>query len=146
MTNLSYRTTIEVPQSPQEVFQRIGDVSNWWSKDYEGSSARLHDEFVIHHPGAHYSKQKLVEVIPNRRVVWLVTESALLWLRDQSEWTNTRMVFDITTVGDKTVLHFMHEGLVPDKECYARCEQGWNTVIKEWLLNFITTGTAIQRA
>ena len=48
------------------------------------------------------------------------------------------MIFEMTTKGDKTMLHFTHEGLVPEKECYARCEQGWNMVIKEWLFNFIT--------
>jgi hypothetical protein len=52
------------------------------------------------------------------------------------------MVFEINTKGDKTVLHFSHEGLVPEKECYARCEQGWNMVIKDWLFNFITGGKA----
>jgi len=48
------------------------------------------------------------------------------------------MIFEITTKGDKTVLHFTHEGLVPEKECYAMCKQGWNTVIKDYLFNFIT--------
>jgi hypothetical protein len=82
----------------------------------------------------------LVEVIPNKKVVWLVTESTLNWLQDKQEWTNTRMIFDLTTNGDKTLLHFTHEGLVPEKECYARCVQGWDMVIKDWLFNYITTG------
>ena len=92
----------------------------------------------------HYSKQKLIEVIPGKKIVWLVTESKLNWIeRDKHEWTNTKMVFEITTKGDKTVLHFTHEGLVPEKECYERCVQGWDMVIKEWLFNFITDGKAI---
>ncbi|SRR6266487_1902372 len=83
-------------------------------------------------------------VIPDKKVVWLVTDSKLNWIKkDKYEWTNTRMVFEITTKGDKTVLHFTHEGLVPEKECYAMCEQGWNMVIKEWLFNFITDGKTI---
>jgi len=53
------------------------------------------------------------------------------------------MIFEIITKGDKTLLHFTHEGLVPEKECYAMCEQGWNMVIKDWLFNFITVGKAI---
>ncbi|MDP4265728.1 MAG: SRPBCC domain-containing protein [Bacteroidota bacterium] len=140
----NYTATIEVAKSPQDVFNRIKDVPKWWSKDFEGSSAKPNDEFVICHPGRHYSKQKLVEVIPNNKVVWLVTDSKLDWLeKDKHEWTNTKMVFDITTKDDKTVLHFTHEGLVPEKECYAMCAQGWNMVIKEWLFNFITDGKAI---
>ena len=144
MNDQSYSGTIEVTKSPKDVFDHINDVSKWWSKDFQGSSTKLDDEFVICHPDRHYSKQKLVEVIPNKKVVWLVTESKLNWLeKDKHEWTNTKMVFEITTKGDKTVLHFTHEGLVPEKECYAMCQQGWNMVIKERLFNLITDGKAI---
>ena len=101
----------------------------------------INDEFIIHHPGAHYSKQKLVEIIPNEKIVWRVTESTLYWLqKDKHEWENTKMIFEITTKGDKTVLHFTHEGLVPEKECYLLCQEGWNIVIKDYLFHFITNG------
>jgi len=144
MSKKSYTTTIEVAQSPEVVFDLINKVSKWWSKDFEGNSAKLGDEFVICHPDRHYSKQKLIEAVPAKKVVWLVTDSELHWLeKDKQEWTNTKMVFDITAVGDKTLLHFSHEGLVPEKECYARCAQGWNLVIRERLFEFITEGKEI---
>ena len=144
MTNNNYTATIELTKSPEEVFNQIKQVSKWWSKDFEGSSTQLNDEFIIHHPGAHYSKQKLIEVIPNKKLVWLVTESTLNWLeKDKNEWTNTSMIFEIINGGDKTLLHFTHEGLTPGKECYARCEQGWNMVINDYLFNFITYGKTI---
>jgi hypothetical protein len=126
------------------VFNCINDVSKWWSKDFEGSSISLNDEFVICHPGRHYSKQKLIEVIPGKKVVWLVTDSELDWLeKDKHEWTNTKMVFELIPKDDKTIINFTHEGLMPEKECYDRCEQGWNMVIRECLVNFITDGKAI---
>ncbi|HTE33453.1 MAG TPA: SRPBCC domain-containing protein [Chryseolinea sp.] len=143
MKRQDFTATIEVAKSPQEVFYHItNDVAKWWGgKDLEGDSKKLNDEFIIHHLDAHYSKQKLVEVVPDKKVVWLVTESKLNWLKkDQSEWINTRMIFDISAKGDKTILYFTHDGLVPEKECYAMCEQGWNMVIKDWLFNFITDG------
>ena len=141
MENKNFTATIEVTKSPKEVFDRItNDVAKWWGgKDLEGSSKELNDEFIINHPGAHYSKQKVVELIPNNKVVWLVTESTLHWLKkDRQEWKNTRMIFEISTRGNKTVLHFTHEGLVPEKECYKMCQQGWTMVIKDWLFHFIT--------
>ncbi len=145
MINKNYTAVIEVEQSPQEVFNCIKEVSKWWNReDFEGKSSELNDEFVICHAGRHYSKQKLIEVIPKSKIVWLVTDSALDWLeKDQHEWTSTKMVFDIISKDDKTVLHFTHEGLVPGKECYARCEEGWNMVIKDRLFNFITLGKTI---
>ncbi|MEO6849870.1 MAG: SRPBCC domain-containing protein, partial [Mucilaginibacter sp.] len=132
--------------SAEIVFRSItNDVAKWWGcKDFEGKSIDLYDEFIINHHGAHYSKQKLVEVTPNEKVEWLVTESQLNWLeKNQDEWTNTKMVFEITRQGPKTELRFTHQGLVPEKECYDRCSQGWDLVIKEWLFNFINKGKAL---
>jgi len=144
MHNQDYTATITVSKTPEEVFNSLMDVSKWWGgKDLKGNTEKLNDEFVINHPNAHYSKQKLVEVIPNKKIVWLVTESKLEWLNmDKHEWTNTKMIFEINSNSDKTILHFTHEGLVKEQECYTTCEQGWNMVIKEWLFNFITNGTA----
>jgi uncharacterized protein YndB with AHSA1/START domain len=141
MENKSFTASIEVAKSPQHVFKSItSDIAKWWGgKDLEGNSTELNDEFIINHPGAHYSKQKLVEVIPDKKIIWLVTESKLNWLeKDQAEWTNTKMIFEITAQQGKTILHFTHEGLVPEKECYEKCEQGWSMVIKDWLFHFIT--------
>src|SRR4051812_10625968 len=100
MESKNFTTTIEVAKSSQEVFKIITcDVSKWWGgKDLSGSSTKLNDEFVVHHKGAHYSKQTLIEVIPEKKVVWLVTEGTLHWLKnDKQEWTNTKMIFEIKT-------------------------------------------------
>jgi len=53
------------------------------------------------------------------------------------------MIFEVNTKSDKTILHFTHEGLVPEKECYARCGQGWTMIIKDRLFNYITNGKEI---
>ena len=101
----------------------------------------MDDEFIIQHEGTHYSKQKLIEVVPHKKIVWLVTDSTLYWLeKDKQEWTNTKMIFEISNAGGKTVLHFTHEGLILKRECYAKCELGWSMVIKDWLFHFITDG------
>ena len=139
----SFSATIEVEKSSQDVFKCLADVPKWWSNDFEGSSKQLNDEFIVHHPGQHYSKQKLVEVIPGKRIVWLVEESTLHWLQnDKQEWTNTRMIFAITATADKTILHFTHEGLTPEKECYTMCQKGWTMIIKDWLFHYIKYGTS----
>ena len=144
MNNKSYTVTIALAKPSREVFNCILEVPKWWSRDFEGCSEKLDDEFIICHPGAHYSKQRVVEIIPGEKMVWTVIASELDWLeKDKQEWTNTNMVFEITAKGAKTLLHFTHEGLVPEKECYTRCKGGWNMVIKERLFDYIMEGKEI---
>jgi uncharacterized protein YndB with AHSA1/START domain len=138
----SFTATIEVAKSPNEIFRNITqEVPKWWGgRDYTGCSRNLDDEFIVNHPGAHYSKQKLIEVVRNKKIVWYVEESKLNWLRTPDEWANTKMVFEITAKENSSILRFIHEGLVPKKECYARCSDGWNQVIREWLFDLIVNG------
>lgn len=137
----SHSLTIQLKGSPLEVFDKIREIPKWWTRDFAGSTKNLRDEFIIHHPGSHYSCQKLVESLPGQRLVWVVTSSELNWLTiDKEEWTGTKMIFDLSPDGDNTILHFTHEGLTPDKECYARCRQGWDLVIKERLFNYTAGG------
>lgn len=142
MGNKNLTATVEVAKSPLEVFNCITNVPKWWSEDFEGSISKLNDEFVIHHPNQHYSKQKLVEVIPGQKMVWLVTDSTLHWLhKHKHEWTNTKMIFELSASGNKTILRFTHEGLIPGMECYAMCQKGWSMIISDWLHYYIIHGT-----
>jgi hypothetical protein len=143
MKDQSFNIDIGFDAPPDVVFECIKDIPAWWTTDFDGSTANLHDEFVIHHPGSHCSKQKLIENIPGKKIVWLVTEGRLDWLeKDKAEWTGTRMVFELAPQGDKTLLHFTHEGLVPEKECYIRCSEGWTMVIMKRLVEYVSAWTA----
>lgn len=135
----SYSTNVEVTSTPTDVFNHINDVSKWWTKEFEGKSSNLNDEFILRHGDNHYSKHKLIEVIPDKKVVWLVADSKLNWIKEnKEEWTSTKMIFEIVPKGEKTTLIFTHDGLVPQLECYDHCVHFWDMAIKEWLFNFIT--------
>jgi hypothetical protein len=93
----------------------------------------------------HYSKQKLVEVVPGQKIVWLVTDSQLNWLKNKDEWTNTRVIFGITLEGDKTKLSFTHTGLTPAVECYDGCSNAWQQYVCSSLFRLITTGEGMPQ-
>lgn len=138
--NKDFSTSITVDQSPEEVFTAINNVAGWWHGEVKGNSENLNDEFTYQMKEFHFSKQRIIEMIPNKRVVWLVTESKLTFLKDPDEWTGTKLIFAISTENNKTLLHFTHEGLLQDMECYRSCSNGWTRLIRESLMSLITTG------
>ncbi len=149
MANKDFSTEIVVDRDPHTVFNSILDVRSWWSglygEEFKGNSEKLNDEFIYTAgEGMHFSKQKLIELVPDKKIVWLVTESKLTFLKDQQEWTNTKLSFDISTKGDKTHVRFTHVGLLPDFECYDTCSTVWTQYVQEKLVNALTQKKAVK--
>lgn len=140
MNNSDFTTTFLVDQTPKEVFDAINNVSAWWQGEIEGASKKLNDEFTYRMEDIHFSKQKIVELIPNKKVVWLITESKLAFTKDKSEWTGTKICFEISETNNKTQICFTHMGLVPKLECYGDCSNAWTQLVEKSLFSLITTG------
>ena len=140
MGNQDFSITVLVDETPTEVFQCINNVRGWWSEELEGNFSVSNDEFVYRHKPWHYSRQRIIESVTGQKIVWLVTDSKLSFTKQKDEWTGTKIIFEITTIGDKTQIRFTQEGLVPEIECYDSCTKGWNYYLLESLLPLIQTG------
>lgn len=132
--NFSY--TIKTKQPAAEVFQRLLDPKKWWVGFYEetieGKSEQLNDEFrFIAGGGMHDTKQRLVELLPGKKIVWLVTNSNLSFLDRPEEWKGTRFGFELNKEGNDTLVTFTHEGLTPEIECFDQCSAGWNSYLHQ---------------
>ena len=140
MRNQNFTTTILVDQTPEEVFNAINNVRGWWSEEIEGNADKLNAEFKYHYEDVHRCKLKIIEFIPNEKVVWLVLDNYFKFTKDKSEWTNTKIIFEISEKDGKMQIQFTHQGLVPAYECYDICRDAWSNYIKNSLRSLITTG------
>ncbi len=130
-----YTFSLESSDTPKNVFETLLNVRNWWtglySETIEGNTNKLNDEFTFRAGGgAHYSKQRLVELIPGKKIVWLVTDSNLDFLERPNEWTGTKICFEISKQGNKSQITFTHQGLVPKIECYKGCAGAWTQYLE----------------
>src|SRR6202171_6431958 len=109
-----FTTTISVDQTPEQAFAAINNVHGWWTGDIEGNTDTLGAEFTYRYEDVHYSKQRITQLIPGRKVVWLVVDSKLNFVTDKSEWNGTEITFDIRSEEHTSEVRFTHKGLVPE--------------------------------
>src|SRR6185369_10260369 len=136
----NYSAAFTVDQTPEEVFAAINNVRGWWTGEIEGSTDKLGAEFTYRYKDFHYSRQRITELIPGKKVVWRVVEASLNFVADRTEWNGSEITFHISRQGDKTEVRFTHLGLVPEHECYDACSGAWGSYINGSLRSLITTG------
>ena len=146
MQNQDFRTTFLVDQTPQEVFNAITNPRAWWSQEIEGKTTNIDDVFNYRYEDVHACKVKLIEVVPNKKVVWKILDNQFNFTKDKNEWIDTEVSFEISKQGDKTKVVFTHIGLVPEYECYEACHQGWTHYIQNSLKGLIETGKGLPNA
>jgi Activator of Hsp90 ATPase homolog 1-like protein len=134
-----YTTTFTVEQTPEQAFAAITDVRSWWSGNIEGATDQRGSEFTYRYEDIHYSKQRISELIPGRRVVWQVLDAYLNFTDDPREWVGTEIAFEVGREGDRTIVRFSHDGLVPEVECYEKCSSAWGYYINTSLKQLITS-------
>jgi hypothetical protein len=140
MDDRQYTSCILVDASTEDAFNCIKNPTKWWTENVTGSSQKTGDEFTVRFGDVHYSNQKLIEVIPGKKVVWLVTDSKLNFVKNKEEWTNTQISFEISSENGKTKIVFIHKGLTPGVECFDACSNAWSQYIQGSLLKLVNTG------
>jgi Activator of Hsp90 ATPase homolog 1-like protein len=142
MKKQDYTATISANVNADKAFNCVNSVSKWWTESVEGSTEKLNDVFTVRFADT-FVTHKIIEMVPNKKVVWLVTNCNLHWIKNKKEWKDTKMSFEISTENNSTQIDFTHIGLIPGIECYKDCQKGWDSYIKTSLYNLITTGKGI---
>jgi hypothetical protein len=143
MNASDYQHRFIVQATPEQVFEAITRVSEWWTINTDGKSQAVGDEFTVQFGDVHLTRQRVTEALAGKRIVWHVTESLLPWLKDLEEWKGNELVFEISATDKGTQLTFTHIDLTPQVECFAQCEKGWNFFLGESLFRLITEGAGL---
>jgi hypothetical protein len=134
-----FSLSLTLNASAKETMKRISQVGSWWAKHFKGQAGKLNDEFSVHF-GDTYVDFRISEAIPDKKIVWRVTDCNLHWIDDKKEWNGTEVVWSLAEKDGKTRIDFVHKGLTPESECYDSCEPGWTHHIKDSLVKLIENG------
>lgn len=140
MDQQDFTATILVKQSPATAFRAIMNFRAWWSEDIEGKADQLNEVFFYHYKDVHLCKMKLIEIEPNKKLIYQVLDNQFNFVADKNEWINTKLIFEVSEENERTKIKFTHKGLAPEDECYDICEDAWRKFINQSLYNLITTG------
>lgn len=140
MNSIDFTTSILVDKTPSTAYNAIKNFKAWWSEDIEGISDQLNETFFYFYKDVHLCKIKLIEAVADKKLVYLVVENEFNFIKDKTEWVNTKLIFELVPVGNQTRVIFTHEGLISEYECYTICEDAWTSYIQGSLKNLITSG------
>ena len=135
MSNKNFTYSFTSPQPAENIFDTLLDVRKWWFGVYDetitGNSSKVGDVFTfVAGGGVHNTTQKLIELVPGKKITWQVTAANLSFLKKPDEWLNTTFYFELTAEGNNTRITFTHNGLQPHIECYDACSGGWTQYLK----------------
>jgi uncharacterized protein YndB with AHSA1/START domain len=139
----NFKKKLIIRATDNKVFDALtNSITKWWTEMFEGISNQQGHIFTIRFGANVFKTMAVEELIPNKKVVWNVTDSLIdiPELNNKTEWINTKIVWEISAQDDQTELHLTHFGLTPQVECYNICQEGWYNFTNS-LTEFINTGS-----
>jgi uncharacterized protein YndB with AHSA1/START domain len=120
--------------TPDQVYDALitlEGLAGWWTTDTTGDADRGGTvKFRFGQAGGF--DMKVLDLRPNSRVEWEVTDGP-------EEWIGTHVSFDLTQKDDYTIVLFKHEGWREPVEFMAHCSTKWATFLMS-LKQLVETG------
>ena len=136
-----YQSSIVVHTSAAAIFTSLTTkIHEWWTESIEGSAKNSNDWFTVRF-GNTFKAFEVEEIIPDKKIIWKCIDARIDMpsLENKSEWTGTKIVWEMYPENGSTKLEMIHYGLTPSFECYEICENGWLQFLDS-LKNFLSTG------
>ena len=142
----SYQQSITVETSPAEVYEALTTgYDYWWTSTKGKSFKKIGDNIKFTFlPNTSYWTLEAKTLLPNK-FVELECVDAFHVISGKpelsiTEWLGTKIAWSIESNGDKTDLHFTHDGLIPTLHCYEECKAGWDMFFVDSLKAYLNTG------
>jgi uncharacterized protein YndB with AHSA1/START domain len=110
-------------------------VAAWWTNDTQGESkvgGTLQLRFSADGKEIGLFVMKVLELQPNRRVSWQVTDGP-------EEWIGTKIGFELRQEGDYSIVLFRHQGWKEPGEFMHHCSTKW-AIFMMSLKSLVETG------
>jgi len=135
-----YATQVEIPRSRNVLFNALSrELEAWWGKqDQPLSEAGI--IFKVSW-GTPWYQFRVIEYKEDELMVWecIDANQIIPGLSDvEKEWVGTKIHWQLEKLTpDTTILHFKHEGLIPDFLCFDFCSRTWDQFLKERLISYL---------
>jgi uncharacterized protein YndB with AHSA1/START domain len=137
MVDILHRVGIKA--SLDQVYRALATregVAGWWTTETSGDSKDggvLKLAFTSQGMEIGRFDLKILELAPDRRVLWQVVEGP-------AEWIGTKIAFDLKQEDAFTIVLFKHQGWKEPGEFMSHCSTKWATFLMS-LKSLVETGT-----
>jgi uncharacterized protein YndB with AHSA1/START domain len=118
------------PHAVYTALTAIDGLAGWWTTDTRGTSAV--GGIIEFRFGAGGIDMKVLELVPDQRVVWKVVAGP-------AEWLGTTVSFDLAKEGDWTLIRFKHQGWKEPVDFMHHCTTKWGVFLLS-LKSLLETG------
>lgn len=140
---MSYSQQVLIEGTSEQIFNAIAkNVQQWWGITDSPVSV-VGDEFTTSFDKT-YWKFTISKFEPNVKIVWDCIDARHIhtgYDGIKSEWLGTSVEWTLEELDtEQTIVHFQHNGLTPDLNCYEICTPAWELFVTKSLKSFVETG------
>ncbi|MEJ6392376.1 hypothetical protein V8J82_03860 [Gymnodinialimonas sp. 2305UL16-5] len=145
MTTQNYKKSIDVAAEPAAAFEAVTrGVEHWWTRP-DQPLVHLGDRAKFTFPpGVSYWTFELTGLDRPSQVEWTCVDALHIHEGQpkeiETEWLNTKVLWEISGQADGARIQLEHAGLTPQLLCYDICEAGWDLFFLDSLKTYLDTG------
>ncbi len=132
----NYNQNISVNSTIDKAFNALTkEMEKWWGI-VSSPISKIGDEFKINF-GKDFWIFRVTEFIENEK---LVLECIDGQPESNREWIGTTLNWKIESEEGEVKIELIHDGLIPEFNCYDVCSSTWDKLITQSLKNYLETG------